>query len=339
MCKFAQNISQGNLSESIHIESDDEIGKVANSFNDTISSLKGYMNEIDSALAKVASGDFNFDVEYEFKGDFIGIKQSLTHIIASMNNIFSEIKEATVQVKDGSQQVADTSQIVSQGATEQASSIEELTASINEINEKIQNSTKHAESTNQLVKELGNSIEESNSRMNQMVSAMDEIDESSRNIQQVIATIDQIAEQTNLLALNAAIEATRAGEAGKGFAVVADEVRQLAEESSLAVRNTEELIKNSIESVHKGKDIVNTTSQALKNVVGKTVEAVNLVDNITNLSEEQSASISQINSRIDQIADVIQTNSSIVEESAAASEELFAQAETLEILINKFKLK
>lgn len=339
MCKLAENISQGNLSESIHINSDDEIGKVANSFNDTVSNLKGYMNEIDNALAKVAGGDFNFDIEYEFKGDFVGIKQSLTHIIASMNDIFLEIKEATAQVKVGSKQVAATSHTISEGASEQASGIEELTSSINEITEKVQNSTKHAENTNLIVKELGKSIEESNIHMNEMVSAMDEIDESSRNIQQVIKAIDQIAEQTNLLALNAAIEAARAGEAGKGFAVVADEVRQLAEESSRAVKNTEELIKISIESVHKGKDIVNTTSAALKDVVGKTVEAVQLVDNITNLSEEQSMSIVQVNEGIDQISDVVQSNSAIVEESTAASEELSAQAETLEALINKFKLK
>lgn len=339
ICHFAEKVSQGNLSDTIAIDSNDEIGKVANSFNEIVTNLKAYMNEIDTSLAKVANGDFNFDVEYEFKGDFIGIKDSLTHIINSMNEIFAEIREATFQVKGGSEQVAATSQSISEGASEQASGIEELNASMDEINEKVKYSTEHAENTNNIVKELGVSIEESNIHMDEMVSAMDAINESSRNIQQVIMAIDQIAEQTNLLALNAAIEAARAGEAGKGFAVVAEEVRQLAEESSMAVKNTEDLIKTSLDAVLKGKTIVDITSKALKDVVTKTEDVVKLVDNIATLSEEQSQSIEQINGGIEQISNVVQLNSAIVEESAAASEELFAQSETLEAIIQKFKLK
>lgn len=338
ICHFAERISQGNLSGSISIETNDEISMVANSFNETVANLKAYMNEIDKALARVANGEFNFEVEYEFKGDFIGIKDSLTHIISSMNEIFSEIKEATVQVKGGSEQIATTSQTISEGAAEQASGIEELNASMDKINEKVKYSTEHAENTNEIVKKLGESIEESNVHVNEMVSAMDAIDESSRNIQQIIKTIDQIAEQTNLLALNAAIEAARAGEAGKGFAVVAEEVRQLAEESSAAVKNTEELIKDSLNAVIKGKNIVDTTSASLKEVVIKTEDVVKLVDNIATLSEEQLLSIEEVNSGIEQISSVVQLNSAIVEESAAASEELFAQSETLETIINKFKL-
>ncbi|CAI3198920.1 methyl-accepting chemotaxis protein [Clostridium neonatale] len=175
--------------------------------------------------------------------------------------------------------------------------------------------------------------------MTEMVSAMNEIEASSMNIKEIINTIDSIAEQTNLLALNAAIEAARAGEAGKGFAVVAEEVRKLAEESSQAVKDTANLIENSIKSVNNGKEIADTTAASLEDVVEHTKEAVQLVDNITKLSEEQAISIEQINGGIDQIADVVQSNSAIAEESAAASEELSAQAETLEVMISRFELK
>ena len=339
VCIFADKVSQGNLSELIEIKSDDEIGKVAEAFNNTIRNLRDYISEIDKTLESVANGNFDINIEYEYKGDFISIKKSLINIISSMNETFKEIKESTVQVKDGSEQVASTAQTLSQGASEQASGIEELTASISEINEEAQKSTNNAKDTNTIVYKLGEQIKESNEKMKEMLYAMNEIENSSRDIKEVITAIDSIAEQTNLLALNAAIEAARAGEAGKGFAVVAEEVKELAEESSKAVKNTAELIESSINSVEKGKDIADTTAMSLVEVVNYTKDVVDLVDNITKSLEGQAISIEQINGGIDQIADVVQSNSAISEESAAASEELSAQAENLENMISRFKLK
>lgn len=339
ICIFADKVSQGNLSELIEIKSDDEIGKVAEAFNNTIKNLRDYISEIDKTLDNVAKGNFDINIEYEYKGDFINIKKSLINIISSMNETFKEIKEATVQVKGGSEQVASTAQTLSQGAAEQASGIEELTASIGEINEEVQNSANNAKDTNKIAYDLGEQIQGSNEKMKEMLYAMNEIENSSRNIKEVITTIDSIAEQTNLLALNAAIEAARAGEAGKGFAVVAEEVRKLAEESSKAVKNTAELIEGSMKSVENGKVIADTTAMSRVEVVDYTKNVVELVNNITKSLEEQALSIKQINGGIDQIADVVQSNSAISEESAAASEELSAQAENLENMINRFKLK
>lgn len=339
--KAAKSLENGSLDINIEFESKDELGVLANSFRNTCSFLKTIILDINNILEELSNGNFNVtsSCPEQYTGNFTSTRNSLKKIVESLNETFYEIKEATSQVKGGSEQVAQTSQTLSEGAAEQASAIEELTASIGEINEKVKNSTSHAEKTNQITSKLGAQIKESNEKMNEMVSAMDEIKNSSKNIKEIINTIDNIAEQTNLLALNAAIEASRAGEAGKGFAVVAEEVRKLAEESSRAVKDTADLIESSIKSVEKGKEIADTTAVSLKEVVGHAKEAVQLVYNITKLSEEQAISIGEINGGIDQIADVVQSNSAIAEESAAASEELSAQAETLEVMISKFKLK
>ena len=337
----AKKLENGSLDINIEYKSKDELGILANSFRKTCSFLRTIILDINNILEELSNGHFNITSSCidQYIGDFTSTKDSLEKIVKSLNEAFYEIKEATIQVKGGSEQVAQTSQTISEGATEQASAIEELTASMGEITEKVKNSTGHAKKTNQIVNELGLHIKESNEKMTEMVTAMDEIEDSSKNIKEIINTIDSIAEQTNLLALNAAIEAARAGEAGKGFAVVAEEVRKLAEESSQAVKDTANLIENSIKSVNNGKEIADTTAVSLEDVVEHTKEAVQLVDNITKLSEEQAISIEQINGGIDQIADVVQSNSAIAEESAAASEELSAQAETLEVMISKFKLR
>ena len=337
----AKKLEKGSLDINIEYKSKDELGILANSFRKTCSFLGTIILDINDILEELSNGHFNITSSCadQYIGDFTSTKDSLEKIVKSLNETFYEIKEATIQVKGGSEQVAQTSQTISEGATEQASAIEELTASMGEITEKLKNSTGHAKKTNQIVNELGLHIKESNEKMTEMVTAMDEIEDSSKNIKEIINTIDSIAKQTNLLALNAAIEAARAGEAGKGFAVVAEEVKKLAEESSQAVKDTAELIESSIKSVNNGKEIADTTAVSLEDVVEHTKEAVQLVDNITKLSEEQAISIEQINGGIDQIADVVQSNSAIAEESAAASEELSAQAETLEVMISKFKLK
>ena len=336
---FADEVASGNLSGSIEIESEDEIGNLAKAFNNTVKYLKTYISEIDNILENISNGNLDINVEGKYKGDFVGIKNSLVKIISSLNDTFSEIREATMQVNGGSQQVAASAQTLSQGATDQASAIEELSASISEINEQVKSTYIHADGTNDIVNDLVVHIEESNNEMKNMLNAMDNIDISSKNIKDIIKTIDEIAGQTNLLALNAAIEAARAGEAGRGFAVVADEVKTLAEQSSDAVKRTTELIEASIKSVNEGKIIADNTAKSLKEVVRHTKEATTLVLNITKATEEEAQSIEQVNAGIEQIADVIQSNSATAEESAAASEELTAQAETLDAMIGRFHLK
>ena len=335
----ALEMAKGNYDLEIEYTSEDEIGVLADCMREMILFTKDNISNITEVLNKFAEGNFDVEIEDNYIGEFIEIKESLEKIVDSINNTFYDIKIVTEQVKDGSEQVASTAQIISEGAINQAGIIQELMAAIGQINEKVKVSTEQANSTNVLTIELGNQIELNNEKMNEMVTAMNKIEESSRNIKSIINTIYSISEQTNLLALNAAIEAARAGESGKGFAVVADEIRKLAEESSVAVKNTEILIEDSISNVNNGKNIADEASEALNAVVGKAKEAVELIGTIAKLTEQGAMSISEVYEGIDQIAEVVESNTAISEESAAASEELSSQSESLQNMIDKFKLR
>ena len=335
----ALEMAKGNYDLEIEYTSEDEIGVLADCMREMILFTKDNISNITEVLNKFAEGNFDVEIEDNYIGEFIEIKESLEKIIDSINNTFYDIKIVTEQVKDGSEQVASTAQIISEGAINQAGIIQELMAAIGQINEKVKVSTEQANSTNVLTRELGNQIELNNEKMNEMVTAMNKIEESSINIKSIINTIYSISEQTNLLALNAAIEAARAGESGKGFAVVADEIRKLAEESSVAVKNTEILIEDSINNVNDGKNVADEASEALSAVVGKAKEAVELIGTIAELTEQGAMSISEVYNGIDQIAEVVESNTAISEESAAASEELSSQSESLQNMIDKFKLR
>ena len=335
----ALEMAKGNYDLEIEYTSEDEIGVLADCMREMILFTKDNISNITEVLNKFAEGNFDVEIEDNYIGEFIEIKESLEKIVDSINNTFYDIKIVTEQVKDGSEQVASTAQIISEGAINQAGIIQELMAAIGQINEKVKVSTEQANSTNDLTRELGNQIELNNEKMNEMVTAMNKIEESSINIKSIINTIYSISEQTNLLALNAAIEAARAGESGKGFAVVADEIRKLAEESSVAVKNTEILIEDSINNVNDGKNVADEASEALSSVVGKAKEAVELIGTIAELTEQGAMAISEVYNGIDQIAEVVESNTAISEESAAASEELSSQSESLQNMIDKFKLR
>lgn len=334
----AKKISEGNLNVEIECNNKDEIGDLAKSFKMMTGNIKNHISEIDEILGCISKGNLNIRTTDNYSGDFIALKNSLDNIISSLNSVFHEIRESAVLVEGGSAQISETAQSLSKGATEQASVIDELTTSIIEINEQAKNNVENARNTDNIVKKLVEHMECGNKEMNDMLLAMNDIENSSKNISSIIKTIYEISEETNLLALNAAIEAARAGEYGKGFAVVAEEVKKLAEQSSEAVKNTVNLVEESIKSVSRGKAIAENTSASLRMAVEQTKGATRMVSEIARGSEEQSVSVEKINDGIEVIADVVQSNSAVSEESAAASEELTEQAENFNNMLKKFVL-
>jgi len=160
-----------------------------------------------------------------------------------------------------------------------------------------------------------------------MVSSMTSIKESSNRVSKIIKTIDEIAFQTNILALNAAVEAARAGDAGMGFAVVADEVRNLAQRSAQAAKDTAGLIEEAITSASEGSRKVEQAAGGFAAITERVTEVKGLVDNVSDASNQQALGIDQVLQSIRQMERVTQTTAATAEESAAACEQLNAQAD------------
>lgn len=334
----AQELTEGNLHSTLEYHSEDEIGRLAHSMRKSIRILGSYVDDIDRAMKQFSEGNFDVQPEVEWKGDFIGILNSFMAFEKSMAETVKGIQHVSDEVFEGAEQVASSSSDLADGATNQAAVVEELTATVENVSEQVAQNSKTAKEISGRVDELGNSILDSNSKMREMVDSMNEINVASKEIDKIIATINEIAAQTNLLALNASIEAARAGEAGRGFAVVANQVNVLADQSAQAAKESSMLIETSVKAVEKGMVIAGQTASKLEEVAESSKTITEEVANIADTLETQTTEIYQINQGIEQINDVVQTNSATSEECAAASQEMSNEAENLRGLIQKFKV-
>lgn len=332
-------VSKGDLTQPLELEENtSEIGTLVWAIKDTKHFLKEMIEDIKSQLQKMADGDFDFEIEEDYVGEFVEIKETFYAIMGSLSDTLQRINNAADQVASGSGQVSSSAQVLSQGAAEQASSIQELSLSIGEISQQIKENAESTVEANVLTRQAGEALESGSKRMGEMMEAMSDITEKSNEISKIIKTIDDIAFQTNILALNAAVEAARAGEAGKGFAVVADEVRSLAQKSADAAKGTTELIENTVIAVSHGTKIADETVSALDDVVKSAGAVVDIIEQISQSSGRQAEAAAQVSSGVEQISSVVQSNSATAEESAAASEELSGQANMLKELTARFKL-
>lgn len=339
LVKRIQLLADGDLhSEVPKVSSKDEIGVLADSFSGTVDTLNCYVGEISTVLESLAAGDCTVQTHQEYKGDFTAIEAALNTIVTNMDRILTNINYSADQVAVGASQVSGAAQTLAKGATEQESSIEELSSTVSGISAQVKENAEYATNANADVALVSSEIETSNRYMGDMVSAMSQISDSSNQIQKIIKTIEDIAFQTNILALNAAVEASRAGAAGKGFAVVADEVRNLASQSSNAANHITSLIQNSMKQVENGTRISDATAKSLLRVVESIKAVTDTVGKISQSFHQQSNAINQVTLGVDQILGVVQTNSATAEESAAASEDLSGQAQTLKELVQQFHL-
>lgn len=334
----AMELTEGNLHSTLEYHSDDEIGKLAHSMRKSIRILGTYVDDIDRSMKLFSEGNFDVHPEVEWRGDFVGILNSFMAFQASMAGTIKGIQNVSNEVSGAAEQVASSSNDLADGATNQAAVVEELTATVTGVSEQVEKNSQSAKEISVKVDELGNAISESNGKMHEMVDSMHEISEASKEIDKIITTINEIASQTNLLALNASIEAARAGEAGKGFAVVANQVNVLADQSAQAAKESANLIETSVKAVEKGMVIAGQTAAQLEEVAENSKVITTEVTNIAETLETQTTEIKQINEGIEQINDVVQTNSATSEECAAASQEMSSEAESLREMISKFKV-
>ena len=338
--EVGKEVAGGNFDVEIHYPHKDEIGELSRSISEVIGRSKKIVFDLRDRLDAMAGGNFTENLESEeYVGDYAPLLESLKHIQEDMNRTLQEVHASSVQVLSSAEQVNTGAQSLSQGATEQASSIEELSANMQDISHSIQASTKTAGDAYKLQGEAGVAVLQSNEKMEEMRKAMDDITAKSNEISKIIKTIDDIAFQTNILSLNAAIEAARAGAAGKGFAVVADEVGNLAQKSAKAAQNTGLLIEETIEAVEKGAKITEETAESLNSVSKSTEEVNTLIEKISSASSKDLEGITSLNQGLQQISSVVQANSATAEQSAAASEELTGQANKMNELVERFRLK
>lgn len=317
----AENIAEGNLTQPIKVDGDDEAGRLLRAMNKMQEKLRDTLQRISGSATQLASAaeELNAVTDESARG------------LTQQNN---EIEQAATAVN------------------EMTSAVEEVARNAVSTSEASKNATASAGDGRDLVQETVSAIERMSGDVQGTATLIGALAEESRDIGKVLDVIRGLADQTNLLALNAAIEAARAGEAGRGFAVVADEVRALAHRTQQSTSEIERMIgsiqagteqavdsmRNSTERAESTLNIAKGAGMSLDTINSAIIEINerNLV--IASAAEEQAQVAREVDRNLVNIRDLSVQSATGASQTSAVSSELSRLAVDLNGMVGRFRL-
>lgn len=331
-------LAEGDLTSQIELKkSGDEVEILSASVKSTIESMNRYITEIQHVLENISSGNLNISVDGEYHGDFVVVKEALSHIILSMNQIMKQISQTAQSLVQTAENMGTQSVELQQSVQSQTDTMAGLNAEVKNIQDNLTQVTENTRETQNRAAEIAGQIADGNKIMEDLNGAMSAIEQNAQDIAKISQLIENIAQQTNILALNASVEASRAGVMGKGFAVVAEEIRQLAGQSTEAAKHTAEMIATSSQLIKQGVSLTAETSHALEEMNKGSSAVTAIAGRLSEVVNVQEASLLEISGRIDELSTITHRNLQCAESTSDASTELETESRKLNELLSRFR--
>ncbi|UVO08843.1 methyl-accepting chemotaxis protein [Pectobacterium polonicum] len=296
------------------------------------------LNQAISVFDRIAEGDLRAQIDSSGKNEIAQLFAAVQRMRDGLENMVRVVRNGTDAISIGVEEIASGNIDLSSRTEQQAASLDETASSMEQIMSTVKNNEDNTRKANDLALKASNSASRGGNVVSEVVDTMRSIKQSSAKISDIVGVIDGIAFQTNLLALNAAVESARAGQYGKGFAVVASEVRMLAARSATAAKEIGSMIDASLSRIEKGAGRVELAGNTMDEVLMDVKKVVDIMDEITLASSEQSRGISQINIAINQMDGVTQQNASLVSEVATSANALQEQVINLQQSVSRFQI-
>ncbi len=281
----------GDLTQRVNVESNDEIGAMIELFNSFLDKLQRTIRQIIEAAAPL--GQVSKDLYQLTQGSEENAKSQQHHT----DSISRDILTMTGSIQEVAQR--------SRQASDEANSAARQAATARE----------HVGSLSTGINDLGDSVMGA-------VKAMEQLEEETQEVGSVLTVIRSIAEQTNLLALNAAIEAARAGEQGRGFAVVADEVRNLAQKTAASTAEIQQIIQRLQNSANTVLNVMTSNGEKSRASIERSIEATQLLEAIAgtvNQIDELNAGIAQFTQEQIGLSSSIRQETQVLQQDAQAT--------------------